>query len=361
MKAAVNRIVLIGILTAIIIGSGGCFQMMGEAAHDKTVKEFPTYTETKAAWGTVPDGYGRVVLFIEKLGINPFSPVSGSGYTSFIYEVDSSVQTGMPDQTFVFIDLPAGKHFFNCYPVGSSYHGKPTEFDVIAGKTMYINAGLKMATGREAENQLEKMHHNFKNALPFDKQSKSAKSAWSSMMGTKGSASTAPDELVVWPVAPAANNMLLEGSVNVKADVPIIDNGRYYVRVQKWVDNSNLRIALEKAVTQNGLFTQAEQGNTDYVLNVWVEKIESNLEIFGEGFMIDMTSVWRLTRTKDGKILVCDFVKGHGASHAAGRSAHEQSLIAATRETIQKGLLMLSDQSGIHMNALAVAGSRPSQ
>ena len=357
MKTVIRNMIVIIILTAMSISLAVCFQMMGEAAHDKTVKDFPTYAETKAEWGAVPDGYVRVVLFIEKLGINPFAPVSGSGYTSFIYEVDDFPNVRMIDQTFVFIDLPAGKHFFNCYPIGSSYQGKTTEIDITTGEIMYINAGLKTVSSQEAEKQLEKIHHNFKRTLPFDKQSKSVESALS---GTKRSASTSPDDLIASPITPAANARRLEGSVDIKADIPLFDNGRYNVCVQNWVDNTNLKTAIEKAIAQNGLFTRVEQENTDYVLDVWVEKIESNLEIFGKGFMIDMTSIWRLTHTKDGKVLICDFAEGHGASRAAGSGAHKQSLIIATREMIQNGLLMLSDQSKVHLNAISTAGNRPS-
>jgi hypothetical protein len=357
MKGMMRRVVLIGMLTAISIGSGGCFQVMGQMAHDDAVKNFPTYAQTKAAWGAVPEGYGRVVFFINKLGMNPFTPVAGSGYVCFAYEVDAFPKILMIDQTFVFIDLPAGRHSIGVGNVASE-RLTPTEFDLLPGEIKYINGNLKTVPSQEAEKQLEKIHHNFQKALPFNKQSRYAVSA--TMPEKRVSASTPPDELVASPVAPAANNLRLEGSVNVQADIPIMDNGRFYVKVQSWVDNVNLKAAIEKAIAQNGLFTRVEQGNADYVLDVWVENVQSRLEIFGEGFIFDMTSIWRLTRTKDGKVLVCDFVKGHGAAHAVGQEAHRRSLIIATRETIQKGLLMLSDQSDVHLNAVSKAGSQPS-
>jgi len=170
MKVAMKNVVMIGMLMAMSICLTGCFQMMGESAHDNAVKNFPTYAETKAEWGTVPDGYGRVVLFVEKVGMSPFG---GFGYMDFIYEVNDASKTIMTDQTFVFIDLPAGKNSFKCYPPGSFYHGKPIEFEVLSGQITYIR-GSKGVTSQEAETLLENIHHFFRKPLPFDKQGESA-------------------------------------------------------------------------------------------------------------------------------------------------------------------------------------------
>jgi ankyrin repeat protein len=171
------------------------------------------------------------------------------------------------------------------------------------------------------------------------------------------------DDLVPASIAPVSANQRLEGSVNVQAKIPAVGGGYPFPRViivSNWVDSVKLRVALEKALTKNGLFSRIEQGNADYVLDVWVEKIETNLDIFGEGFILDMASVWRLTRAKDGKVLVCDFVHGHGSSHRVDTDAHGLSLKAVTRNTIKNGLLVLSDRSSEHLSAMSAAGIRPS-
>jgi len=160
---------------------GGCFQVMGEAAHDNAVEKFPAYAQTKAAWGEIPAGHGRVVLFIEKSGVNPFM-LAGSGFDSFAFEIDSSKKVDVVDQVFVFIDLPAGKHTVNSFYGGYPHQKKPEQFEVLPGETKYIGGDLKSVASEEAERKLDSIYHNFEKALPFDKQEASAPSAYSEMM-----------------------------------------------------------------------------------------------------------------------------------------------------------------------------------
>jgi hypothetical protein len=173
MISPMRKAALLGLLAMISICSSGCFQAMGEASYDKAVAGFPKYAETRATWGTVPSGCGRVVLFVDKIGMNPFNPVAGSGCTLFIYEVDGTAKVKLPDGIFVFIDLPAGKHSFKCYPVGSLYHGSPTEFDVPVGQVIYIRPS-GVVSSQEAASRLENSYHLFKKPIPFDKQDKAA-------------------------------------------------------------------------------------------------------------------------------------------------------------------------------------------
>jgi hypothetical protein len=159
-----------------------------------------------------------------------------------------------------------------------------------------------------------------------------------------------PDKLV--PAIKVANNQRMEGSVNVQAVV-------FESILSYWIENGTLRVALEKAITKNGLFSEIKQGNADYVLDVWVEKRE------GVGFMfddhrVDITSIWRLTKIKDGKVLVCDYAYGHSTSYAVGIHGNRLAMEAATREMIQNGLLILSDRSTRHLSAMSTAGNRPS-
>ena len=173
---------------------------------------------------------------------------------------------------------------------------------------------------------------------------------------------TTSDDFIPPTVGTLMSKKVLEGSVNVQSSVPEKTSPPSYpveMDVSRWVDGNKLKVALEKTITQNSVFSKVEQGTADYVLDVWVESIQSELKVVGEGFMFDMTSIWRLTRAKDGKVLVCDFVKGHGASHGFGSSAYPPSLSAAVREMIQNGLSMLVDQSYSHISAISKAGLRP--
>jgi hypothetical protein len=72
-----------------------------------------------------------------------------------------------------------------------------------------------------------------------------------------------------------------------------------------------------------------------------------------------VTAIWRLTRARDGKVIFCNFAKGHGGSHALGTNAALAAMETATREMIQNGLSKLSDQS-TPLAAMFVAGDWPS-
>jgi hypothetical protein len=187
-------------------------------------------------------------------------------------------------------------------------------------------------------------------------------SALMMVIGGCGSINTTPDDLVPQSIATTMNGQKWEGSVNVQASVPKATGRSSYVpmSISQYVDGNKLKVALEKSITQKGVFSQVEQGNADYVLDVWVDSVHTRLEVVGEGFIFDMTSIWRLTRAKDGKVLVCEFVKGHGGARGVGSGAYPPSISAATRDMVQKGLTVLSDQPGSHLAALSKAGLRAS-
>jgi hypothetical protein len=152
----------------------------------------------------------------------------------------------------------------------------------------------------------------------------------------------------------------VEGSINVRASVPKGTTNPTYKKmdVDDWVDSKKLKEAIEKSIVQHTILSQVSQGNADYVLEVWVEKIQNILDIGGEGFVFDLMSIWRLTRVKDGKVVACEFVKGHGGAHGFAARAYPPGISAATRDMIQKGLFAISDQSQSHLSAMSTAGSR---
>ena len=94
----------------------------------------------------------------------------------------------------------------------------------------------------------------------------------------------------------------MEGSINVRTSVPSRTTNPTYksMDVDEWVDSKKLKEAIEKSIVQHAIFSQVSQGNADYVLEVWVEKIQYVLEISGEGFVFDLMSIWRLTSVNDG-------------------------------------------------------------
>jgi hypothetical protein len=155
-----------------------------------------------------------------------------------------------------------------------------------------------------------------------------------------GCTSLNPDNFLPNSIDPAAHDRRIDGSVNVQAYAPGISKSRVL-----FFESGMLRVAVEKAIVQKGLFQRVEQGDADFVLDVWVTDAAREIKITGEGYVIDVTSIWRLTRTTDGKVIVCDFANGHGVSRAVGTNAHVASLEASTREMIRKGLSALTDRS----------------
>jgi hypothetical protein len=169
-----------------------------------------------------------------------------------------------------------------------------------------------------------------------------------------GCVSLTPDNFLPKSIAPSGNDQRIDGSVNVQAVVPDTRRGKVAL-----FDNGTLRVALEKAIAQKGLFQRIEQGDADYVLDVGVIETIRLFKPLREGMTIDMAAIWRLTRAKDGKVIVCDFANGHGASHGLGTNAYVVAIETATREMIQKGLSKLSDRSTA-LAAMNVAGDWPS-
>jgi len=161
------------------------------------------------------------------------------------------------------------------------------------------------------------------------------------------------------------NNMTIqkvEGSINVRTTVPTHTTNPTFksMDVDDWIDSKKLKEAIEKSIEQHAIFSQVSQGNTNYVLEVWVEKIQNVLDVFGEGFVFDLTSIWRLTRVNDGKVIVCEFVKGHAGARGFASRAYPPGISAATRDMMQKGLFAISDQSQSHLTAMTTAGKRAS-
>jgi hypothetical protein len=153
-------------------------------------------------------------------------------------------------------------------------------------------------------------------------------------------ASLKTENFVPKQIAPAGNDRRMEGSVNVQADVPPVSRSKVAL-----YRSGALKEALEKAIAQKALFDRIAQGDADFVLDVWVDDAIRHLETFGEGYIIDVTAVWRLTRVKGGNEIVCDDVNGHGASHATGTNAYVEAMETATRRMIENGLSLLSERS----------------
>jgi hypothetical protein len=184
MKTLVRYVPMVGMLIMLTFVSSGCLGLMyaSPGDHDKAVAQFPTYAETKVAWGNLPEGYSRTVIFFPRYSAKVAANIAlgFGGYSTFIIKIDDMDRIPIVDQTFVFIDLPVGKHSISCG--GGS---KPIEFDSINGEVKYIklDRSLSVVTSEEAETLLVNMHHSFKEPLSCNKQNKSVNSVWSTLGG----------------------------------------------------------------------------------------------------------------------------------------------------------------------------------
>jgi hypothetical protein len=173
------------------------------------------------------------------------------------------------------------------------------------------------------------------------------------------SVTATPSDFVPSSIYPAAANQRINGSVNIQASVIATGGSSYPIKVAEWVESTKFKTAIEKAIIEKGLFSRIEQGDAEYILEVWIDKVSSSTETAGEGFMIDMISLWRLTRTSDEKVLVCDFVRGHGAVPMVYVDVHRLALSAAARDIIKNGLSVLCDNSKEYLSAMPTEGLRP--
>lgn len=167
--------------------------------------------------------------------------------------------------------------------------------------------------------------------------------------------STVSSDLVPINILPLSNSQTIEGSVNVQTKVfPKEDSVHCSEYHTAWADNDKFGTALKTAIVQKRLFSKIEQGNADYVLDVWADFNCNSTGRLTPIFEVD--SIWRLTRVKDRKVLVCDFV--HSTVTSSDRLITK--VIEVMRETIQNGLVLLADRSTAHLSALSIAGIRPS-
>ena len=167
-------------LVPAVLFLGGCTAIV----HDAVVNAFPEYGVTMRSAPQLPPGNGRVVIFYPRLPMAGFNPVplSGGGYATVKVIIDKMEQTSVGDQTFVFIDLPAGRHTVSYTRGGLLANTYDAPFDVRAGRTTFVEiiseqfeqGPAKVVSSDEALKLLANTHHNFKEPLPFNQQTRGA-------------------------------------------------------------------------------------------------------------------------------------------------------------------------------------------
>ena len=174
MERIFKRLSFVPVLAVVIsipmvLTLAGC----GAMVHDAVVKSLPSYQETINTWPSIPDGMGRVVIFYPRL---PAGGFGSGGYDSRSVLVDDIHKTSLADQTFVYIDLEAGKH--NVMYKGNMYRKRDISFDLSENELKFVeitygrgkNPLPEIVPESDAENVLLEIKHGYKNALAFDKQ-----------------------------------------------------------------------------------------------------------------------------------------------------------------------------------------------
>jgi hypothetical protein len=177
-----------------------------------------------------------------------------------------------------------------------------------------------------------------------------------------GCATTAitPDDLITQPqpMSTVPDTQRFKGTVNVQFLVMLTIPAGQPWELHPYINRFMLKTAVEKAITQNSLFSSVAQNNADYILDIWVHWQELEVPIMGFGdFKAHVRSFWRLTRVRDGKMFG-NYVEGHGVI-SSGMGPSTRSMVAAIQNMIQIGMTGLSEQSQTPLSALSPEGVRP--
>jgi hypothetical protein len=151
----------------------GCTVMV----HDIVLPSYPTFEVTERSWPTLEQNEGRVVIYW---------PRSWGGMDTVQVTVDGdATKPGrVGHQTFVFVDSGAGSHTIEFIHAGPFFTSQKqaSAVDVRAGEMVFLMIGKTFASDAppkpvdeaQAREALKTIHHNYKAALPFNRQPKDA-------------------------------------------------------------------------------------------------------------------------------------------------------------------------------------------
>jgi hypothetical protein len=131
---------------------------------------FLSYKETVEKWPELEDGNCRIVVFYPR---NKYSPAAKGSvkngpyrYTlSDQFEFSNAWKIRFADGSFVFMDIDKGRHKMK-------YGDLVLDVQAQAGETVYIRIGdpTGVVNVEDAIEELELLHHGFKNSLPLNNQ-----------------------------------------------------------------------------------------------------------------------------------------------------------------------------------------------
>lgn len=159
----------------------GCTAMI----HDAVVDTYPSYAEAMKAAPALPSGYGRIVVYYPRL---PAAGLGSGGAGIQTVTVDKTEKTHVGDQTFVFIDLPAGPHSVSNVAAGGGMFSTSydTSVQLKAGETLFVELVAevldrqppKVVPADQAQQKLADVRHNYKLAMPFNQQPRGSSRAF---------------------------------------------------------------------------------------------------------------------------------------------------------------------------------------
>ena len=153
--------------------------------HNAVVNSYPTYQETEASWPPLKTNESRLLVYWPRLPAQGLNPVGPGGFGAIRLVIDDRYSTTVGDQTFVFVDLPPGDHEVTAKTGGFLGTSKTLNVQLNPGQIIYLevetsqiaNKPPRVAAEEEARAALPKIHHNYKNALPFNQQPKRSRPA----------------------------------------------------------------------------------------------------------------------------------------------------------------------------------------
>ena len=161
-----------------VLACSGCTMLIADAV----VGSYPTYQTVSAEWPAIKEGHGRVFIYFPRQGMKSFNPLGVGGLMVVPIVIDENIETTVGDRTFVFADLPQGKHVVSFKGPYRWSEKKSVEIDMLAGKVTYIELNHnymndtppRIVDEAEALIALKSLHHNYKLPLPCNEQPRRA-------------------------------------------------------------------------------------------------------------------------------------------------------------------------------------------
>lgn len=187
MRALSNNVFKITLLVIVLGQLSGCVSIVKSAV----LSTFPTFETTEQTWPALSNEKGRVVIYWPARTTEELLLFGGTLAAAEVgIDEDESKLGKIGNETFVFVDLTLGQHKINFIHPGPFFTSNKVAIsvDVRAGEVIYVKVNQSytgwdapdppvIVGAAEARKALTKIHHNYKDTVPFTQQRKGVRSA----------------------------------------------------------------------------------------------------------------------------------------------------------------------------------------